>query len=138
MKIQTKIALHFLALSTGILLLLNVFILYFEYQFNYKDFFKRLAARVNITADIKLLPEEKTKGYQEVRNRFLEKLDGETEIFTKASTAGFTNPGLPNVFFQDLINNNKAEYKEDKKFFSGKIVNHGGDRYLVVVTAQNP
>jgi signal transduction histidine kinase len=139
MKIQTKITLHFLALSTGILLFLNAFILYFEYQFNYRDFFKRLAARVNITADIRLLPDEKTKAYQEVRNRFLEKLDGESEIFTKADSDNtFRNPGLPDEFFRDLVSNNTAEYKKDKKFFSGKIVTHGEGKYLVVVSAQNP
>jgi signal transduction histidine kinase len=139
MKIQTKITLHFLALSTGILILLNAFILYFEYRFNYRDFFKRLAARVNITADIHLLPDERTQGYQEVRNRFLEKLDGENEIFIKAPAGGsFNNPGLPDDFFRDLIYNKVAEYRQDKKFFSGKIVTQDKDRYLVVVSAQNP
>jgi signal transduction histidine kinase len=139
MKIQTKITLHFLALSTGILILLNAFILYFEYRFNYRDFFKRLAARVNITADINLLPNEKTQGYQEVRNRFLEKLDGEKEIFIKAADGRvFKNPGLPDEFFKDLIRNKTVEFREDKQFFSGKIVVSNNDRYMVVVTAQNP
>jgi signal transduction histidine kinase len=139
MKIQTKITLHFLALSTGILILLNAFILYFEYRFNYRDFFKRLAARVNITADIHLLPDERTKGYQEVRNRFLEKLDGEKEIFIKAADGNaFKNPGLPEDFFKDLVRNKRAEFREEQQFFSGKIVVKHKDRYMVVVTAQNP
>src|ERR1700761_8839838 len=103
MKIQTKITLHFLALSTAILLLLNAFILYFEYQFNYKDFFKRLEARVNITADIRLFPNEKTKAYQEVRNRYLEKLDAEKEHLIKSDANGkFTNPGFPSTFFEEV------------------------------------
>ncbi len=137
MKIQTKITLHFLALSIGVLVLLNAFILYFEYRFNYRDFFKRLAARVNITADIHLLP-EKTKGYQEMRNRFLEKLDGEKELFIKAPADIVTNPGLPDEFFRELITNNKAEYKKENRFYSGKIVSRGQDNYIVVVSAQNP
>ncbi|WCT14785.1 HAMP domain-containing sensor histidine kinase [Mucilaginibacter jinjuensis] len=139
MKIQTKITLHFLALSTAILLLLNAFILYFEYQFNYKDFFKRLEARVNITADIRLFPDEKTKAYQEVRNRYLEKLDAEKEQLIKSGPDGkFTNPGLPKVFFNDVINNGNAEFKKNNQFYAGKIVKHGDDKYLVVVSAQNP
>jgi signal transduction histidine kinase len=137
MKIQTKITLHFLGLSTGILILLNAFILYFEYRFNYRDFFKRLAARVNITADINLLP-EKTKGYQEMRNRFLEKLDGEQEMFIKAPADIVSNPGLPEDFFNDLIANNRAEYKQDNRFYSGKIVSRGSNNYIVVVSAKNP
>jgi signal transduction histidine kinase len=137
MRIQTKITLHFLALSTGILILLNAFILYFEYRFNYRDFFKRLAARVNITADINLLP-EKTKGYREMRNRFLEKLDGEHEMFIKAPRDTVVNPGLPEDFFNDLLTYNRAEFKEENRFYSGKIVSRGKDKFIVVVSAQNP
>ncbi|OKS86880.1 HAMP domain-containing sensor histidine kinase [Mucilaginibacter polytrichastri] len=139
MKIQTKITLHFLALSTAILLLLNAFILYFESQFNYKDFFKRLEARVNITADIRLFPNEKTKAYQEVRNRYLEKLDTEKEQLIQSDSSGkFTNPGLPPAFFNDVVANGNAEFKKDNQFFAGKIVDHGADKYMVVVSAQNP
>jgi signal transduction histidine kinase len=139
MKIQTKITLHFLALSTAILLLLNAFILYFEYQFNYKDFFKRLEARVNLTADIRLFPDEKTKAYQEVRNRYLEKLDAEKEQVIKSETNGrFTNTGLPAPFFEEVTKTGNAEFKKDNQFYAGKIVNRGDDKYLVVVSAQNP
>jgi len=139
MKIQTKITLHFLALSTAILLLLNAFILYFEYQFNYKDFFKRLEARVNITADIRLFPNEKTKAYQEVRNRYLEKLDGEREQLIRSDTNGkFTNTDLPLAFFNEVIKSGNAEFKKDNQFYAGKIVDHGEDKYMVVVSAQNP
>jgi signal transduction histidine kinase len=139
MRIQTKITLHFLALSTAILLLLNAFILYFEYQFNYKDFFKRLEARVNITADIRLFPDEKTKAYQEVRNRYLEKLDAEREQLIRSDATGkFTNTDLPKLFFDDVIQNGNAEFKKDNQFYAGKIVDHGEDKYMVVVSAQNP
>jgi signal transduction histidine kinase len=139
MKIQTKITLHFLALSTAILLLLNAFILYFEYQFNYKDFFKRLEARVNLTADISLFPNEKTKAYKEVRARYLEKLDAEREQVIKSDTGGrFTNPGLPAPFFDEVTKSGNAEFKKDNQFFAGKIVDRNDEKYLVVVSAQNP
>lgn len=139
MKIQTKITLHFLALSTGVLLLLNAFIFYFEYQFNYRDFFKRLQARVSLTTHISLFPGEKARAYQEMRNRFLEKLQGETEQIIKASPSGmFINQGLPDEFFAELAANGNAEYKKENQFFAGKIVARGNDRFMVVVSARNP
>jgi signal transduction histidine kinase len=139
MKIQSKITLLFLALSTGILILLNAFILYFEYQFNYRDFFKRLEARVNLAAQIHLLPGKHNKAYQEVRNKYLEKLEGEKEIFIKTdSLANFVNNHLPTQLFDDILYNGKATFKQDNQFFAGKIVNTKTGRYIVVVSALNP
>lgn len=139
MKIQTKITLLFLALSVAILLLLNAFILYFEYQFNYKDFYKRLEARVNLTAQIRLLAGEKSKAYQEIRNNYLEKLDAEKEEILKADTLGrFTNKGLPVDFFNNMVAVGSDIYKDENQFFAGKIFNRGTEKYMVVVSASNP
>lgn len=139
MKIQSKITLLFLALSTGILILLNAFILYFEYQFNYRDFFKRLEARVNITAQINLLPGENNKAYQEVRNKYLEVLEAETHRLIKADKNGNFKPdSLPGDFYRSIIANNRATIKEGNKFYAGKIVTTEEGKYMVVVSAQNP
>ncbi|EHQ30493.1 HAMP domain-containing sensor histidine kinase [Mucilaginibacter paludis] len=139
MKIQTKITLLFLAFSVAILLLLNAFILYFEYQFNYKDFYKRLEARVNLTAQIRLLDSEKSKTYQEIRNKYLEKLDAEKEQILKADTSGkFVNAGLPADFFDNLIAVGSDIYKDDNQFFAGRVFTRGAEKYMVVVSASNP
>lgn len=139
MKIQSKITLLFLILSTVILLLLNAFILYFEYQFNYQDFFKRLEARVNLTAEIRLFPGEKSKAYQEVRNKYLEKLDSEKEQLIKADTSGnFTNAGLPVEFFRQVVAEGAAQFKKGNQFFFGKIVKNGAEKYMVIVSGLNP
>jgi len=139
MKIQTKITLLFLAISTGILLLLNAFILYFEYQFNYQDFFKRLEARVNLTAQTRLFPGEKSEAYQEVRNKYLEKLDQEKEIVIKANAEGvFINTGFPDEFFNSVINNGRDTHKGDDQFYAGKLVTRGNEKFMVIVSATNP
>ncbi len=138
MKITSKITFLFLGLSTAILLLLNAFILYFEYQFNYRDFFKRLEARTNITAEINLLPGGNKTAYAEVRNRYLERLDGETEYIVKADEkGGYKNPGVPQDFFEDIINLKTATYRKGNKFFAGKVFEIGSDRYIVIATALN-
>lgn len=138
MRITSKITLLFLILSTGILVLLNVFILYFEYQFNYRDFFKRLEARTNLTAEINLLPGGNKIAYQEVRNRYLERLDGEREYIIKADKKGnYKNPGMPDAFFKDIINLNSSTYRKDNKFYAGKVFKINNDSFIVIATALN-
>jgi signal transduction histidine kinase len=137
-KITSKITLLFLGLSTGILLLLNAFILYFEYQFNYRDFFKRLEARTNLTAEINLLPGGDKDAYQEVRNRYLERLDGEKEYIVKADKNGqYRNPGVPEEFFQDIIKLTSTTYRKNNKFFAGKVFKIEKQSYIVIATALN-
>lgn len=139
MKIQSKITLLFLALSTGILLLLNAFILYFASQFNFEDFFKRLEARVNINAQVSLFPGEKSRAYQEVRNRYLEKLDHEKEYLAKANSLGdFDMQGIPQPLINEILAKGRARYKNDNQFFAGKTVSLDNNKYIVVVSALNP
>jgi len=139
MKIQSKITLLFLALSTAILLLLNAFILYFEYQFNFEDFFKRLEARVNINSQVHLFPGEESRAYQEVRNRYLEKLDSEKGYLLKADANGrFKNQGLPDELLKEILAAGNARYKRTNQFYAGKAVTRGNDKIIVVVSALNP
>ncbi|MBS7564423.1 HAMP domain-containing histidine kinase [Mucilaginibacter sp. Bleaf8] len=139
MKIQSKITLLFLTLTGGILLLLNAFILYFDYQFNYEDFFKRLESRVNLAAQINLYPGEQSRAYLEVRNNYLERLESEQELITKADAKGqIDNADLPREFYQELMKSNRARFQLKNKFFAGKLVTVDGSRYMVVVTALNP
>lgn len=139
MKIQSKITLLFLTLTGSILLLLNAFILYFDYQFNYEDFFKRLESRVNLAAQINLYPGEQSRAYLEVRNNYLERLESEQELISKADTAGhFKDADLPDSFYQELVKSSHARYQQKNKFFAGKLVTVDGSRYMVVVTALNP
>jgi len=138
LKITSKITLLFLILSTGILLLLNAFILYFEYQFNYRDFFKRLEARTNLTAEINLLRGDDKDTYQEVRNRFLERIDGEKEYIVKADKNGqYKNPGVPEEFFRDVVAIKSTTYRKGNKFFAGKVFTVNKNNYIVIATAQN-
>ncbi|RYZ97571.1 MAG: sensor histidine kinase, partial [Sphingobacteriaceae bacterium] len=83
MKIQTKITLLFFFISTIGLILMNAAIFYFVYDFNFEDFFKRLDARVNLAAQIKIHPDEKSAAYQEVRTKYLEKLENERDYIIK-------------------------------------------------------
>jgi hypothetical protein len=90
MKLQTKITLLFVAISTIGLVLLNASIFYFVSDFNFEDFFKRLEARVNLTAEINIHPDKESVAYKQVRTRYLEKLENEQEYIIKLDTTKVT------------------------------------------------
>jgi signal transduction histidine kinase len=139
MKIQNKITLLFLALSTGILVLLNAFIFYFEYKFNYEDFFKRLETRVNIMSRVRLHPDAESRAYEEVRNRYLERLDHEKEQLLQADSNGrFDEEGLPKTFIKEILRNGTARYRSRSNFFAGKLISQETSKFIVVVSASNP
>jgi signal transduction histidine kinase len=139
MKIQNKITLLFLILSTGILVLLNAFIFYFEYKFNYEDFFKRLETRVNIMSRVRLHPDAESRAYEEVRNRYLERLDHEKEQLLQADSSGhFEDEGLPKTFLKEIIRNGTARHRSKSQFFAGKLVSQGSNQFIIVVSASNP
>jgi signal transduction histidine kinase len=139
MKIQNKITLLFLALSTGILVLLNAFIFYFEYKFNYEDFFKRLETRVNIMSRVRLHPDAESRAYQEVRNHYLERLDHEKEQLLQADSDGrFKEEGLPKTLIKEILRNGTARYRSKSNFFAGKLISQETSKFIVVVSASNP
>ncbi|WP_183558038.1 HAMP domain-containing sensor histidine kinase [Mucilaginibacter sp. SP1R1] len=142
MKIQSKITLLFLLLSGGILLLLNSSVFYLVYKFSFEDFFKRLEARVNISAQVHLFPGAKSVAYQEVRNRYLEKLESEREYFFKTDTLDKVHiPGGINIkgtFIKSILQDGKAHYKVDNTFYAGRVFAKGAERYIAIVSAADP
>ncbi len=139
MKIQSKITLLFVLLSTGILLLLNAFILYFDYQFNYEDFFKRLETRVNITAQTRLFPGERSRAYAEVRKKYLEVLNDEKEYVISADDEGkFDTEGFPKEFIDEMKASGTARIKFRNNFLAGKAVSVNDRKYMIIVSARNP
>ncbi|SDF40984.1 Signal transduction histidine kinase [Mucilaginibacter pineti] len=142
MKIQSKITLLFLVLSGAILILLNASIFYLVYKFNFDDFYKRLEARVNIAAEVRLSPGAKSKATLEVRNKYLEKLDSEREYFLNTDSNGkvLMPPGvkIDNGFTKDILLNGHAHFKNNNTFYAGSVFTKAGVKYIVIVSASNP
>lgn len=84
MQIAKKITLLFAILSAIIISLLSGFVWYFSNDFAFEDFYKRLEARVNIAAQIKLYEDENNKVYAKMRNQYLERLPSEKEYIIEA------------------------------------------------------
>jgi len=142
MKLQTKITLLFFGISTIGLILLNASIFYFVSEFNFEDFFKRLEARVNLTAEIRINPDKDSQAYQQVRSRYLEKLENETEYIIRLDTAkapSYTRAiTLPVSFYNDILANKKARFNNKNNFYAGSVFLIGQQRYIVIVTAKDP
>jgi signal transduction histidine kinase len=142
MKIQTKITLLFFGLGTVGLTLLTASIFYFVSEFNFEDFFKRLEARANLAAEIKIHPDDKSAAYQEVRNRYLEKLADEKDFVLKLDSNNvFQHPAdlrLPDEFYNTILKNGKARYNEQNHFYYGGLYHTDWGDYIVVVNASDP
>jgi len=143
MKIKTKITLLFFLISTCGLVLLNAAIFYFVSEFNFEDFFERLEARVNLAAQIKINPDEKSAAYHEIRTTYLEKLANERDYVTKLESGTevrYKKPlNLPDKFYQDIINKKgKTRYNEGNNFYAGELFQTPQGRYIIIVAATDP
>ncbi len=141
MKFQTKITLLFFAISAAGLILLNAAIFYFVSQFSFKDFFDRLEARVNLTAQTSLFADQHNDAYKEVRARYLEKLEDEQNYIVRIDTSATNFPHplkLPKDFYASILENGNAKYNEGNHFYFGKIFKTATARYMVVVAASDP
>jgi len=142
MKIQSKITLLFLLLSGAILILLNITVFYLVYRFGFDDFFKRLEARVNISAEVNIFPSAKSSAYQEVRNKYLERLEEEqaylfnTDTINKIHIKG--NVDVKSSFIRSILKDGNARYKHDNTFYAGKQFTKGTQKYIVIVSASDP
>jgi len=142
MKFQNKITILFFLISAIGLILLNAAIFYFVSQFSFKDFFDRLEARVNLTAQINIFPNDNSQAYQEVRSMYLEKLVDEKNYIIKVEdqSRNFQRPlkQLPESFYTAIIDDGQAKYDERNHFYFGKLFKTETDLYMVIVTASNP
>jgi len=142
MKIQTKITLLFFGLGTVGLILLTASIFYFVSEFNFEDFYKRLQARANLAAEIKIHPDDKSAAYQEVRNRYLEKLSEEKDfVIALDSSYKFKHPAdlrLPENFYSSVLTSGRARYNEGNHFYYGGLYHTDWGDYVVVVSAADP
>jgi len=141
-KIQTKITLLFFALATVGLILLNAAIFYFVSEFNFEDFFKRLEARVNLAAEIRVSPDARSDAYREVRTKYLEKLDDEQDYIISVDSGNkmnFDRPlDLPDEFYETIIRKGQARYSEENHFYAGSYFNTKNGPFIVIVGASDP
>lgn len=139
MEIAKKITLLFAILSAIIISLLSGFVWYFSNEFAFEDFYKRLEARVNIAAQIKLYEDENNDAYAQMRNQYLERLPSEKEYIIDADKSKLNvDSELPKSFYDRINAGFMARYRVDNHFYAGKLFRNSQKDYVVIVSANDP
>ncbi|MCX3266832.1 sensor histidine kinase [Pedobacter agri] len=139
MDIAKKITLLFAILSAVIISLLSGFVWYFSNEFAFEDFYKRLEARVNIAAQIKLYEDDNNSVVAQMRNQYLERLPSEQEFILDASqTENKVDRELPKSFYDKINTGSMARYRVENHFYAGKFFRNGPKGYIVIVSANDP
>jgi signal transduction histidine kinase len=139
MEIAKKITLLFAILSAIIISLLSGFVWYFSNDFAFEDFYKRLEARVNIAAQIKLYEDGNNKVYAKMRNQYLERLPSEKEYIIEAGKSpDKVDRELPASFYNRIKAGYMARYRIENHFYAGKFFKNNDTGYIVIVSANDP
>ena len=139
MNIAKKITLLFAILSAIIISLLSGFVWYFSNEFAFEDFYKRLEARVNIAAQIKLYEDDNNKVYAKMRNQYLERLASEREFIIEAgNTQNKVDRELPSSFYNRINAGFMARYRVENHFYAGKLFKSRDKKYIVIISANDP
>jgi signal transduction histidine kinase len=142
MTLNTKLALLFAFLSAVIISLLSVFVWYFINDFAFEDFYKRLEARVNIAAQIKVYKVKNTGAYASLRNKYLERLPAEQEHIIAADTdskrAFNRKEKLPVSFYKEIQKGQMSRYRNENMFYAGKLFANGANSQIVIISARDP
>ncbi|WP_443943989.1 sensor histidine kinase [Pedobacter sp. AW1-32] len=138
MEIAKKITILFAILSAVIITLLSGFVWYFANEFAFEDFYKRLEARVNITAQLKLFEDENNTAYAEMRNRYLERLPSENEYIIGNGKQIKLADQLPKSFFNQINAGQTARYRVENHFYAGKFFKSKNKGYIVIISANDP
>lgn len=142
MSLHTRITFLFAILSAIIISLLSGFVWYFANEFAFEDFYKRLEARVNIAAQIKVYKGSASKEYTDLRNKYLERLPAESEHILTSDKAGrlILNKyiKLPNSFYTKIDGGKVARYRNKNSFYVGRYFKNGTNGYIVIISASDP
>lgn len=146
MKIQTKTALLFTALTATIILSTSLTVYYFTSRFAFNDFLKRLELRAHISTRI-LFEQDKTTtdAFSELRQQYLEVLPQEKEFVLKYDSVDqntLRQQGLPlDLSFVREVAGKKGEvaFAHVKNVhYAGILYNDSKDGpYLVIKSAVN-
>lgn len=143
MKIQTRITLIFTVLCTSFLVALSFAVYYFAYKNASQDFTTRLELRAVIAAKASLDTLQATSSaYEDIRNQHLQRLPEEKEYIINVDTLqklagdGFYGT-IPQAFVNNLLANNKGDYRVGFLYYAGIKYTVGSNNYLVIIVARN-
>ncbi|NSL88325.1 sensor histidine kinase [Chitinophaga solisilvae] len=141
MKIRTKILMIFAGLTISTIMVMSILVYYFANQHSFEDFYKRLEIRAYLTARANLpYYESDSVIYNEIRDEHLEKLPAEKEYLlpiTDGAVKTDSTLNLPTVFYQEVMSQQKATYRDGNRFYEGVLYKSKKGLYIVIVSAVN-
>lgn len=134
----------FLIVSISLMLLFfGSSIYYFQYNYSYVDFYKRLKTRVGVAAKYYFDNDNPNIQILKIlREEHLEKLSDEKEYIIPCNAIEdlreiARDKSLPIDFLNAIFLNSKASYQETDTFYYGEKYNKAKKAYLVIVSAKN-
>jgi signal transduction histidine kinase len=143
MRSIQKITLLLIFTISTMLILFGSSIYYFQYNYAYSDFYKRLETRIGLTAKYSLNKDELVnQSLKKFRAEHLEKLSYEKEyIFPYNESINIENiaqeNNLPINFLNDIRQNKFARYQNYDIFYAGSIFEEDKGKYIVIISAKN-
>ena len=143
MRSIQKITLLLIITISTMLILFGSSIYYFQYNYAYSDFFKRLETRVGLTAKYTLNKDEPiNQSLRKFRYDHLEKLSYEKEYILSLNDGGniekiAQKQKLPIDFVINILQNNSARYQSYDIFYAGSIFTENNEKYIVIISAKN-
>lgn len=143
MRTQTKLAILLGIIFAAIVILLGFSIYYFQNNYAYVDFFKRLETRAKIAAQYTFEIEQlEGKQLMKLHNKHLERLENETQYIIELKLDSSAEQlaaahAMPVDLLRQLLTNGNGNYKNGNTFFSGITYLNGATKYLVIVSAEN-
>jgi signal transduction histidine kinase len=143
MRIQTKVTLLFIALTSMVILLLSGFIFGFSYYYAFEDFYERLETRVRIAHSIYSdQDKQNSAAVKALRQQYLEKLPSEKEYILLLTADGQVTDRHQAVFsnklLSDILDKGEARYRDGNKFYAGKRYLSPAPGFIVIVSATDP
>lgn len=143
MKTQAKIALLLVFCNLTILLLFGAGVYFFQNNYSYVDFYKRLETRATIAAKYNLkLDTLNAEYFKVIREQHLEILDQEKEYVVEIRPESRIEQlaklhQLPVPLLKTILNKGKAIAKNGNTLYAGVKYNVNGNQYAVIVSANN-
>lgn len=143
MSSNYKITLILIGSVSLMLLLFGSSVYYFQYDYSFADFYKRLETRVSVAEKYYLDQNiANAQSLKNLREEHLEKLTDEKEFIMLCNNKADLNKvaiekSLPLVFLNTVYLNKTAKFQKDNVFYYGERYDKEAATYLVVVSAKN-
>ncbi|MBK6820888.1 MAG: hypothetical protein IPG85_15375 [Bacteroidetes bacterium] len=138
-----KITLFLIGTISLMLLFFGGSVYYFQYQYSYTDFYKRLETRVRV-AEKYYFDQNETNAQvlKKLRHEQLEKLSEEREYIIPIVNAEELNniaieKALPLGFIKSVYSKNTAKYQTEDVFYYGARFDKTNATYLILISAKN-